>query len=190
MPYANSPVQQAAEPAYNQAWEPFLSAFGGLMTPAMRDIAANMRTHVVDLLDALADPPRTIAHGDFRLDNVFFGANGAIAAIDWQISFRGRGIFDVAYFLSSCVEPDVRKAHEMRLLKIWHDAISERANGYSWDDAVTDYRRAVLFCNVYTVIGIGTLDAANERGMALFQAWLRRRSTAIEELNAGELMPR
>jgi hypothetical protein len=190
MPYANSPVQQAAEPSYNQAWEPFLSAFGGLMTPAMRDIAANMCTHVVDLLNALAEPPRTIAHGDFRLDNVFFGANGAVAAIDWQISFRGRGIFDVAYFLSSCVEPDVRKAHEMRLLKIWHDAISERASGYSWDDALTDYRRAVLFCNVYTVIGIGTLDAANERGMALFQAWLRRRSTAIEELNAGELMPR
>ena len=192
MPYVNSPVQQAAEPAYNQAWEPFLGAFGDHLSPAMRDIASDMRMHVVDLLNALADEPRTIAHGDFRLDNIFFGpGKGEIAAIDWQISFRGRGIFDVAYFLSSCVEPDVRKAHEMRLLKIWYDiATANGTSGYSWDAAVTDYRRAVLFCNVYTVIAIGTLDAANERGMALFQAWLRRRSTAAEDLNAGELMPR
>jgi len=192
MPYANSPVQQAAEPAYNQAWEPFLGAFGDHLSPAMRDIAAEMRTHVVDLLNALVDEPRTIAHGDFRLDNIFFGPReDEIAAIDWQISFRGRGVFDVAYFLSSCIEPGIRKAHEMRLLKIWYDiATANGANGYSWDDAVTDYRRAVLFCNVYTVIAIGTLDAANERGMALFQAWMRRRSTAAEELNAGELMPR
>lgn len=192
MPYANSPVQASAEPSYNQAWEPFLGAFGDHLSPAMREIASEMRTHVVDLLNALAEEPRTIAHGDFRLDNIFFGPGKSdLAAIDWQISFRGRGIFDVAYFLSSCVEPDIRRAHEMRLLKIWHDiAASGGASGYSWDDAVTDYRRAVLFCNVYTVIGIGTLDAANERGMALFQAWLRRRSTAIEDLNAGELMPR
>jgi hypothetical protein len=76
----------------------------------------------------------------------------------------------------------------MRLLKIWYDIAAQ--SGYGWDDAVTDYRRAVLFCNVYTVIAIANLDTANERGTALFMAWLRRRSTAIEELNAGELMPR
>jgi ecdysteroid kinase len=192
MPYANSPVQQSAEPSYNQAWEPFLQMFGDKLSPKMRDIAGEMRTHVIDLLNALADPPHTIAHGDFRLDNIFFGENGVapVAAIDWQISFRGRGIFDVAYFLSSCLEPDVRKANEMRLLKIWYDTAPAGHAGYTWDDAVTDYRRALLFCNVYTVIGIGSLDAANDRGMALFHAWLRRRSTAIEELDAGELMPR
>jgi thiamine kinase-like enzyme len=191
MPYANSPVQLAAEPSYNQAWEPFLQMFGDLLTPSMRALASDMRTRIVDLLNELARAPRTIAHADFRLDNLFFDENGAVAAIDWQISFRARGVFDVAYLLSSCVEPEVRKAHEMRLLKIWHDiAAAGGAGGYSWDDAVTDYRRSLLVCNVYTVIAIGTLDAANERGVALFKAWLRRRSTAIEELNAGELMPR
>jgi hypothetical protein len=193
MPYVNAPVQQSAEPSYNQAWEPFLQMFGDQLSPRMRDIAAKMRAHVIDLLNLLEPAPRTVAHGDYRLDNIFFGSDGAaspVAAIDWQISFRGRGVFDVAYFLSSCLEPDVRKANEMRLLKTWYDIATADAKGYSWDDAVTDYRRAVLFCNVYTVIGIGSLAAANERGLALFHAWLRRRSTAIEDLNAGELMPR
>jgi hypothetical protein len=192
MPRINGPVNQSAEPAYNDALEPFLELFGNRLSPAMRSITQDMRTHVVDLLDALEPAPRTIAHGDFRLDNIFFskaGGSSPIAVIDWQISNRGRGVFDVAYFLSSCVEPEVRRAEEQRLMRMWHEIAARGHSGYSFDDAWTDYRRAVLFCNVYTVIAIGTLDMANERGSALFQAWLRRRNTAIEDLEAGRLMP-
>jgi len=43
---------------------------------------------------------------------------------------------------------------------------------------------------VYTVIAIGSLDPSNERGMSVFRAWLQRRGAAIEDLDAGELMPR
>jgi hypothetical protein len=48
----------------------------------------------------------------------------------------------------------------------------------------------VLFCHLYSVIAIGSLDAASERGMQVFTGWLRRHGAAIEELEAGELMPR
>jgi aminoglycoside phosphotransferase (APT) family kinase protein len=152
-------------------------------------IGEEMKTHVVDLLDALAPPPCTVLHGDWRLDNIFFGP-GNVAAIDWQISTKGRGAFDVAYFLSSCLDPGIRRINEMPLLRMWHEIASDGGSGgYSFDDALTDYRRAVLFCNVYTVIAIGSLDPANERGVALLKAWLTRRSAAIEDLDAGELMP-
>jgi hypothetical protein len=193
MPRINAPVYLAAEPAYNQAWEPFQAFVGDKLTPKMRALGDDMRTRVIDLLNVFDAAPRTLVHGDFRLDNIFFGGAGApapVVTIDWQISFRGRGVFDIAYFLSSCLEPDVRNAHEMRLLKLWHDVVTAGQAGYNWDDAVTDYRRALLLCNVYTVIGIGNLDPANERGTALLHAWLHRRSAATEELNAGELMPR
>jgi hypothetical protein len=192
MPYINGPINQSAEPSYNQAFEPFMRLFGDRLSPAVRSVAEGMRTHVVDLLNALEPAPRTIAHGDFRLDNIFFSRPGAaspLAVIDWQISNRGRGVFDVAYFLSSCVEPDVRRSEEQRLLRMWHEIATRNHAGYSLDEAWTDYRRAVLFCNVYTVIAIGTLDMANERGSALFQAWLRRRNTAIEDLDTGALIP-
>ena len=188
MPAVNAPVQQSAEPAYNEAWEPFVKTFGAHQSERMLKVGEAMKTHVIDLLNALAPAPRTILHGDWRLDNIFFG-EGTIAAIDWQISTIGRGAFDVGYFLSSCIEPEIRRAEEMRLLRLWHETVTEGDGAYSWDDALTDYRRAVLFCNVYTVIGIGSLDAANERGVALFNAWLRRRTAAIEDLDAGELIP-
>lgn len=193
MPPVNAPVQHSAEQSYNEALPHYLKMFGDRLSPAMRRVTEDMRTHVIDLLNLLEPAPRTILHGDYRLDNVFFGPGGAIAAIDWQISTRGRGIFDVAYFASSGLAPAERKASEMGLLRIWYDIVTDggaKSKQYTFDAALEDYRRATLFCNVYTVIGVGSLDPANERGMALFDAWIERRNTAIEDLNAGELMPR
>jgi Phosphotransferase enzyme family len=189
MPNADAPVHQFAEPAYAACLAPFLQLFGDRLSRRMRAIAEAMQTHVLDLLNATAAPPRTIVHGDFRLDNLFFGPT-APAVIDWQIACRGRGIFDVAYFLSGSLDSTRRRAEEIRLVRLWHDiAASGRQPAYSFDDAFTDYRRSVLYCNVYTVIATSSLDPGNQRGMALFNAWLERRVTAIEELDAGDLMP-
>jgi len=193
MPVVDDPVHQFSEPAYQGSLDAFLKGFGDALSPKVRAVTERMAPHVIDLLHASAEGPHTLAHGDYRLDNLFFdGADvGAdVATIDWQIAYRGPGIFDVAYFLSGCLEPPLRRAHEMRLLRLWYDAVTEgRAAGYSFDDAVLGYRRSVLYCNVYTVIAVGSLAAANERGRAVFGGWLRRRGAAIEDLDAGELIP-
>ena len=105
----------------------------------------------LDLLNDFEPAPRTIIHGDFRLDNMFFDHpdGSPLAVIDWQISNRGRGIFDVAYFLCSSLEGDVRKEHEMRLLHLWHDIVIDGgAQAYSFDQALYDYRAGILLCNV------------------------------------------
>ena len=46
----------------------------------------------------IASAPCTILHGDYRLDNLFFGdvpGGAPVAAVDWQISSKGRGPYDV-----------------------------------------------------------------------------------------------
>jgi len=192
MPAVNGPVQQVAVGAYQQAWGPFCQFAGEHLSPAMMQLGEQLQHHVLDVLDALEPAPRTIIHGDFRGDNVFYGdgaSTPAFRAIDWQISAKGRGVFDVAYFLSTSVTPDVRKSQEQRLVRLWHDIISDRndTKAYTFDDAFYDYRVSSLFMHVYTVVAIGTLDSANERGLFLFNEWLRRRSTAIEELACHEL---
>jgi hypothetical protein len=192
MPYVNAPVHQSAEQSYNEAWEPFVQAFGELVPTKVMPVAERMKTHVIDLLNIFEPPPRTIIHGDYRLDNLFFDHpdGSPVAAIDWQITSRGRGVFDVAYFMSTCLEPEARRANEQRLLRLWYDTVTDGGSKtYTWDEALLNYRQGVLYTNIYTVIGIGTLDAANERGMALFHKWLRRRTAAIEDLDCAEVMP-
>lgn len=187
VPMSNAPVHQVAEPAYQQSLLPFLKSFGDHLSPAMRETTEKMQTHVIDLLNALAVPPTTLAHGDYRLDNLFF-EDRSVAAIDWQIAYRGKGAFDVAYFLSGCLDPELRRNEETRLVRLWHEIAARGTADYTFDQAFLDYRRAVLYCHVYTVIATASLDPSNERGMAVFRAWLRRRSSAIEDLDAAELL--
>ncbi len=193
MPEINEPVMKAAQGAYQQSWGPFCQTFGDQLSAETRAAGEALQQHIVDIQDVLARVPRTINHGDFRGDNMFFGTaeGGAPYTLaDWQIASKGHGAFDIAYFTTSSLTPADRKAHEMRLLRLWHDALSEHGvKGYAWDQAVLDYRLSALYSWMYVVVAVGSLDPANERGMALFNAWVQRCSTAIAELDAGVLMP-
>ncbi|PYV29185.1 MAG: hypothetical protein DMG22_23655, partial [Acidobacteria bacterium] len=80
------------------------------------EIAETFPEDVAGIMDRLTLPPRTIIHGDYRLDNLFFGQAGGVdtlAAIDWQISARGRGVFDVAYFIAGSLPFKEREARDV-----------------------------------------------------------------------------
>ena len=64
-----------------------------------------------------------------------------------------------------------------------------RVKDYSFEQCWTEYRRLALYVLVYVVISLGTLDFANERGLALMKTWLKRSAAAIEHLKSAELMP-
>jgi len=61
--------------------------------------------------------------------------------------------------------------------------------GYSFDDLLGDYRTTAIYCLVYPVIGGGSLDLANERGMELFTAMLDRSVATILDLDCAEMIP-
>jgi hypothetical protein len=193
MPVVDAPVHRSAEQSYAQAWEPFIANFGERLSPKTRETAERVGQNVVKLQSSIADRPHTIVHADFRADNMFFATpegGPEFALADWQIACRGRGIFDVAYLLCGGMEPADRQAQEGRLVRLYHDTLLKHGvTGYGWEQCWREYRRMALYVLVYVVISLGTLDFANERGLALFDAWLRRATAAIEHLDAAEEMP-
>jgi aminoglycoside/choline kinase family phosphotransferase len=185
---------QAVLDSYAQIWPQFLQRFGDKLSPEMVAAGQKLGEKAGEIMQQMAAPPRTIIHGDYRLDNLFFGhedGRPTLAVADWQIASRGRGVFDVAYFMSGGVPPDVRRAHEMRLLREYHSILTDNGNSgdYDFDECLRDYRTSVVFCLVYPVIGGGSVDMANERGVALWDTWLDRNVAAIEELEAAEMLP-
>lgn len=56
----------------------------------------------LDEIAGLGDPPLTLVHGDFRLDNIFFD-NDWIVVIDWSGLRVGRGAIDLGGFLARCL---------------------------------------------------------------------------------------
>jgi aminoglycoside/choline kinase family phosphotransferase len=191
LPATNDPINHFAQFAYQGCWEPFAQFVGETMTPALRRTGEALATNVVRMLDGFVERPTTLLHGDYRADNLFFGGAGQrVAAVDWQVSARGAGAFDLAYFLSGNVRTEVRGSIEMDLLKHYTDVLRENGvREYGLEACLEDYRFGVLFCLVYSVIVIGTLDPTNARGVAVFHANFERVAAAIADLDAGTMMP-
>jgi hypothetical protein len=190
IPRANDPIQHFAESSYNDCWEHFTKNFGHRLSPRALAVAERLKTKIIALEDILASPPRTIAHGDLRYDNLFFSDDGEMAVADWQIIVRGRGPYDVAYFMSQSVDPDVRRACEMDVLRAYHEKLlASGVKDYSFDACFNDYRAAAMLCLVYPVVAGGTLDLANERGVELMSLMLDRSLATILDLNCDEMIP-
>ncbi len=190
----DNPVRAAtSQQSYQQAWGPFVESFGKVVPPEILEIGERFGEKMIEVLTQLAAKPRTISHGDYRPDNLFFATpeGGApLTVIDWQIMSISRGAFDFAYFLNGTLPPAERQAHESDLIKLYHDTlVANGVTGYTFDQCWEDYRISTLFCWLYTVIALGSLDIANERGLALFTANIERNVSAMTDLNVGELLP-
>jgi hypothetical protein len=71
-------------------------------------VTEDMRTHVIDLLNLLEPAPRdhcTATIGSITSSSAW----AAIAAIGWRDLDARPGVFDVAYFLSSGLNPADRR---------------------------------------------------------------------------------
>ena len=180
------PNPQALVPALEGSWPIIEANFADLLPGPMFDAARRFPQHVVALMEQLSEPPVTLLHGDSRLDNFFFGDE--LAIVDWQITGRGRAPYDIAYFLSQSMRPEVRKDSERALVETYHAALTGGGvTAYSLDDCWTDYRRAVLFVAVYP-LNAGSVDLVNDRAVELFRMMLQRSAQAIVDLDALEFM--
>ena len=120
--------------------------------------------------------PVTVQHGDFRLDNILFDVQGGakpMATLDWQTVGASSGLVDVSSFLRASLRPDVRRAHEVELVRTYHEALKTYGVlDYGWDACWRDYRRFPVhgvFMAVFAAIAVERTD----RGDAMFMAMAR-----------------
>jgi len=174
-------------------WEPMLELFGDVVTDSLRAVKGRYLAAIPALQKWMTTPPLTVAHGDFRSDNLFFGTrpgDAPVAAPDWQGCLRAKAVQDLAYFLSGSVPIDVRRAYERDLIATWHQTLTEGGvRDYTAQEAWEDYRRAMLYMWTLVVVIAGTLDAANERGRAWMTQMVARAATAIDDLDLLSLLP-
>ena len=69
---------------------------------------------------------QTLVHGDAKLANFCFSANGEqVAAVDFQYVGGGCGMKDVAYFIGSCLREDECETFESWLLDCYFTALKK-----------------------------------------------------------------
>jgi hypothetical protein len=177
---------------YKAAWPTFVERVGSDLSPAMRDYGERLPSLIPWFLEEVTRPPVTFLHGDLRLDQLFFavGADDApVTALDWQITAKGRGAYDVGYFVSQSLTADTRRSCEDQLLERYAERLAEHGVDYPRDDLRRDYRLTTAWCFVYPVIGAGRIDVANDRQLELLRTMLNGAATAIEDHDCLSLRP-
>jgi aminoglycoside phosphotransferase (APT) family kinase protein len=174
-------------------WDKLIEIAGGVVPGFMREAREQFLAAIPAMQRWITSEPRTLVHGDFRMDNLYFGlADGQapVALGDWQGILRGNGAHDIAYYLTQSMPVEARRAHEHELVGLWHAGlVAEGVEDYDFDDAWDDYRRAALYLWTYVVVIAGALDPANERGVSWMTEMIRRSSTTIGDLGLLELLP-
>jgi hypothetical protein len=198
MPRIDDPINLAAGQQYRDAWPVCHERIGDELPTGAVELAEQTQAVFEELLRVgMAEAPVTVCHGDFRADNLMFDDQAVhdddrVAVLDWQISYRGAAITDVAYFLCQSLTVDERRTHEDALVRQWYDAVTDAHGGeltdYPFDLAWRQYRRATLGTTVYPVTGVGAMDPANERGRELLLAMATRSFTAALDLDADEFL--
>ncbi|NUP27704.1 MAG: phosphotransferase [Nocardia sp.] len=140
----------------------------------------------------LARPERFgLVHGDYRLDNLLFGtgATPRVTAVDWQTVNLGLPARDLAYFVTTALDPEIRRTAEEALVTTYHQRLTDLGvTGYTVEDCWQDYRFAALQGPLVAVFG-AAYGTPSERGDAMFAAMTRRSCAAIRDLDSLNRQP-
>ena len=163
----------------------FRERYAGLVEPGTLSLIEDFLPKLGSYL-AATDEPRTIVHGDFRADNLLFGATRPVV-LDWQTASFGAGTADLSYFLASSLPVAARRRYEETLVRRYHAALTSRGAELSWHDCWTGYRRHAFSGIVMDIIA-AMMVQQTERGDAMFAAMARRHARHALDLDALALL--
>ena len=157
--------------------------------PTIAAVADRWVPKLPEMLAALSTAPTTIAHGDYRADNIFFDDDGGVVLLDFQLTGLATAGYDLAYFVTQSLLPEVAAANERALFDRYVDAlvaagVPESDTAGMWEN----YRVAALFCLVYPIVASRGMDLSDPRQHALVDNMNTRCARAIDELNLASLL--
>jgi hypothetical protein len=183
---ADDPYPGAVAFAYEAAWPRAQEFMPEAITPDVRGFGDRYAEQIPALFAKLSEPPLVLAHGDWRLDNLFFTPDDDVIAVDWQLIDRSVGPRDLAYLATESVNVPDRAGYDELFATYMGDLA---ARGVTPDEkwAFEMYRYGTMLGFVYPVIAAGALTIEDPRHIELTRAMLVRSLTALEALDAFDL---
>jgi hypothetical protein len=132
-----------------------------------------------------ADGPRSLLHGDYRVDNLMFPPehDGTVMAVDWQTMDVGLPTRDLAYFISTALPSELRRVHEQDLVSSYHEQlVAYGVQDYSLETCRIDYQRGMLQAPVIVILGwLVATGERSEKSEQMFVSLAHRMCSALKE---------
>ena len=168
-----------------QYWPGFVDRFGhGMSAEALvfGERYIQNHAHFVTRFDG----PKTVAHGDFRSENILFGANTA-TTVDWQTTCESSVVTDAAYFLGGSVEIEQRREWEKQLLEHYRVELAAQGVDLSAADCWDQYREFAMHGLLITILG-ACFSEAEERSDKMFLVMIQRHLQHCIDVDAGDFL--
>ena len=157
------------------------------VTPAVRAVSAALDRHAEPYYREFESGPLTLLHGDSHLGNTFAWPDGRAGLLDWQVIWRGPGLREVSYWMTTGLEPELRRVQERELIARYLDGL--RAGGVddvlALDVAFDRYR---LFAAEAWDATAMTVNWPGLQAQENTDAAFRRTCAAVEDLDTAALM--
>ncbi len=133
------------------------------------------------------DGESTLVHGDFRSENILFGA-GTATTVDWQTVSESSPLTDIAYFLGGSVGIEDRRRWERDLVSACRRQFDEAGIEFGESECWDMYRRAAMHGIIITVLG-ATFTSPDPRSDEMFATMIRRHLQHCLDVGASEFLP-
>ena len=159
---------------------------GELVPSTLHAQAVHYARHRRQAMHFLSEAPQTLVHHDCHPGNLFWNQSQP-GLLDWQLVRFGEGISDIAYFLSTALNPETRRLHEASLIAIYAQCLED--NGITGIDVKTlmqRYRAHLIYpfeAMIVTLAVGGMMDLESNHEL------IRRTAAALEDLDAFAAMP-
>jgi hypothetical protein len=167
----------------------FMNTYASYLSTDAEDVVQRFGGQIAGWVDG-REPPSTVTHGDYRLDNLMFaGSEGGatIAAVDWQTPGHGCGVTDLSYFLGAGVMPAMRRRVERPLVDEYGEALAAYGVAVESDQLWRQYRRDAYAGVVMAVIA-SQIVGTSSRSEAMFAAMATRHLQHVLDLDCESVL--
>lgn len=152
---------------------------GGLVAKKLHQPALNYAANRRTIKQLLNTDTKTLVHYDCHPGNIFW-AGAEPGFLDWQLVRIGEGIGDVAYFLATALQPELRRKHEKSLFDQYVEQLANAGGvvGLNADNLFRRYRMHLVypFEAMVVTLAIGGM-MPHETNLEL----IRRTAAAVED---------
>jgi hypothetical protein len=134
----------------------------------------------------LQDAPQTLVHHDCHPGNLFWDESKP-GFLDWQLVRFGEGVSDIAYFLATSLNPDLRRQHEVELIQLYAQCLKDYGIEPIHFDALFDRYRAHLIYPFEAMLV--TLSIGGMMDIDCNLELIRRTTAAVADLDAFATVP-
>jgi hypothetical protein len=168
-----------------QYWPGFLQRFGHGISEECRAFGSRYVEHFTSFATRFKGP-KTLAHGDFRSENILFDGSGA-CTVDWQTVCEASPVTDLAYFLGGSLELEDRRSWERDLVGEYSEILSELGISLGFKSCWEQYREQAMHGLIITILGASFSEPA-ERSDAMFLIMIQRHLQHCVDLDAGDFL--